>query len=263
MVGRTELLTPSREKAAESAIRNLSSSDSSVRVKAFEFLRAQGRYVEPIVRRTLQGARDDSVRSLCRRLLQSDFVTELRSALKDAATGGKTYHHPLYARARLAQLLRDVGLGEEAAEEGRLALAGLKRMAQPAMEDHESRHYLRAAARASEGIGDNTQALNWYAKFVRFGSQSPKCGGCHTLEGPRDMSFYRDWWAGERFARYAGAAGQAGALISRHEQALRENSANMEARLALAYLYGAKGDRASADRMWASLVGTAQRAGGN
>ena len=44
----------------------------------------EGRYVEPIVRRTLSTSTDERVRALCRRLLLTDFVTELRTALTDA-----------------------------------------------------------------------------------------------------------------------------------------------------------------------------------
>ncbi len=262
MVGRTELLTPERENAAESAVTNLAAADSEKRRAAFGYLRDQGRYVEPILRRTLLTTKDESTRAICRRLLQTEFVTELRSALKDAATDGLTLHKPVYARARLAQILRDIGLGAEAKAEGEAVLSELSRMQAPPIDRHEARHYLRASARAFEGVGDDSAALHWYAKFVKFGSQSAECGGCHQSEGPRDMAFYRDWWAGARYARYAAKTNQASQLIASHERSLATRPTDVEARLALAYLYAGKGDRAAAERMWAGLEGRGRKVAG-
>ncbi len=79
-------------------------------------------------------------------------------------------------------------------------------MPQPTMHDHLSRHTFRALARAHEGAGHDAEALGWYGKFVEFGSQfqQPRmCAGCHTTMGPRDMSFFRDWYAGRKFGEYA------------------------------------------------------------
>src|SRR5678816_3231340 len=78
MVGRVELLDRDRESRAEKAIGALASSNPQVREQAFDLLRSEGRYVEPIVRRTLQASTDEQVRTLARRLLLTDFVTELR-----------------------------------------------------------------------------------------------------------------------------------------------------------------------------------------
>ena len=262
MVGRTELLSPERERAAESAVASLTASDSEKRWAAFDYLRAQGRYVEPILRRTLLTSKDEATRATCRRLLQTEFVTELRSALNDAVTGGPTLHEPVYARARLAQLLRDIGLGPEAKAEGHAVLSELSRMQAPPLDRHDARHYLRASARAYEGIGDDSAALNWYGKFVKFGSQSAQCGGCHALEGPRDMSFYRDWWAGARYAKYARKTNQAVHLTAAHERTLAARPADVEPRLALAYLYAANGNRAAAERMWTALEGRGRKMAG-
>jgi Flp pilus assembly protein TadD len=79
------------------------------------------------------------------------------------------------------------------------------------------------------------------------------------------MAFYRDWWAGARYAKYAAGTGQAASLIAEHERVLKARPADVEARMALAYLYASKGDRAGAERMWASLVGpgTHRKVAGN
>jgi hypothetical protein len=110
MVGRVELLDAERERRAETAIRDLASQGADVRERAFALLRAEGRYVEPIVRRVVRTVSDEQVRMLGRRLLLSEFVTELRSALTDAQTGERVNTEPVYLRAQLSSLLRDVGL---------------------------------------------------------------------------------------------------------------------------------------------------------
>ena len=248
MVGRVELLTAERERRMESAIRDLASPDLATRERAFTALRAEGRYVEPIIRRTLRTSADERVRTLCRRLLLTDFVTELRTALTDAETGEKTHSDPVFVRAQLASLLREIGLAEEAVQEGRTALAKLERMPGPTMSDHASRNLYRALARANEGAGNDAAALRWYGDFVRFGSQM--CDGCHTTEGPRDASFFRDWYAGRKFGEYAVRTGEAPRLIAAHEATLAETPSRMASQLVLAYLYEARGDLSKARAMW-------------
>lgn len=248
MVGRVELLTPDRERRMESAIRDLASPDAAARERAFTALRGEGRYVEPIVRRTLQTATDERVRALCRRLLLTDFVTELRTALTDAETGEKTRSDPVFVRAQLASLLREIGLTEEAAQEGRAALARLEQLPGPRMSDHASRNLYRALARANEGAGNEAATLRWYGEFVRFGSQM--CDGCHATEGPRDVSFFRDWYVGRKFGEYAVKTGEAPRLIAAHEATLAATPSSLASQLGLAYLYEARGDEEKARAMW-------------
>jgi len=256
MVGRVELLDTARETRAEEAIRNLASPVASVRERAFVTLRSEGRYVEPIVRRALNTTTDEQVRTLSKRLLLTDFVTELRTALTDADTGERVNTEPVYLQAQLASLLREIGLTDEARKEGESALAQLARMRQPTMDDHLSRHMFRALARAHEGAGHDAEALNWYGKFVEFGSQfqQPRmCAGCHTTMGPRDMSFFRDWYAGQKFAEYAVITGRAPRLIAAHEQTLSAAPKNLASQLSLAYLLEATGETKRAQEMWANL----------
>jgi hypothetical protein len=251
MVGRVELLDDAREHRDESAISDLGSPDPTVRERAFSTLRAEGRYVEPIVRRALRTSTDEGVRTLSKRLLLTDFVTELRTAFTDATTGERVSTEPVFIQAQLASLLREVGLTAEAKQEGQAALAQLARMPQPTMNTHESRHMFRALARANEGAGRDAEALTWYGKFVEFGSQfqQPKmCTGCHTTMGPRDWSFFKDWYAGEKFGEYAVKTGEAPRLIAAHE-----SSRGLASQLSLAYLYAATGQTAKADQIWASI----------
>ncbi|MGH9199798.1 MAG: hypothetical protein ACRD2A_01005 [Vicinamibacterales bacterium] len=253
MVGRVEVLTAEREQRAEGAIRNLGSLDSGVRERAFTALREEGRYVEPIIRRTLRASADERVRALCRQLLLTDFVTELRTALNDAETGEQVRTDPVYVRAQLASLLREVGLTKAAQQEGEAALARLQQMPQPTMSDHASRNAFRALARASEGAGNDAAALKWYGAFVEFGSQSRQCNGCHVSEGPREMSFFRDWYAGRKFAEYAKSTGEAARMIAAHEATLTRAPNNIAAQLGLAYLYEAHGENAKAQALWTKI----------
>jgi hypothetical protein len=253
MVGRVELLTPERERSVEGAISDLASPDSEVRAQAFGLLRDQGRYVEPIVRRTLQTTSDEQVRMLCRRLLLTDFVTDIRSSLTDAADGRTLVQDPAYARAQLASLLREIGLTEEARQEAGLALAALSRMPPPALTDHASRNTYRALARAHEGAGQDAQALAYYSDFVEFGSQFNQCSGCHVLAGPRDTSFFRDWWAGRKFAELAWRTGEAPRLIEVDEAALAKAPGSLLTQIRLAYLYEGNREQARAQRLWARI----------
>jgi hypothetical protein len=266
MVGRMELLSAEREKRAERAISLLTSPDPSDRDWAFETLRSEGRYVEPIVRQTLRTTTDERVRAVSRRLLLTDFVTELRTALTDASTGEKVSTDAVYLRAQLSSLLREVGLDAEAKQEGESALAELSHMPQPTMHEHQSRHMFRALARAYEGAGNETLALDWYRKFVEFGSQSYRspdqptmgvgfsdCIGCHNTIGPRDNSFFRDWYAGRKFGEYAVKTGEAPRLIAAHESVLSATPKNRASQLSLAYLYEATGQDAKAKELWARM----------
>jgi hypothetical protein len=251
MVGRVEVLTKDRERRAEAAVRDLASPDAATRERAFATLRDEGRYVEPIVRRTLRTTSDERVRELSRRLLLTDFVTELRTSLRNAADGEALPQNPIYARAQLASLLREVGLTSEAREEGKATLAALETMPQPDMSRHDSRHMFRALARANEGAGRDREALRWYGDFVRFGTQS--CSGCHEVEGPRTRSFFRDWWAGRKFGEYAEKTGETARLIEHYEAELSRNGWSIQARIALAYLYEARGDLQRSAALWSEI----------
>jgi hypothetical protein len=254
MVGRIELLTTERERAAERAIASLASPDAAVRAAAFATLREQGRYVEPLVRRTLAASTDERVRALCRRLLLTDFVTGIRSSLTSAVDGRPLLQEPVFARAQLASLLRDMGLDAEAKQEAALALVGLEAMAPPRMEDHAARDRFRAWARAQEGAGRDAEALEWYGQFVEFGSRFRSCSGCHTLAGPRDVTFFRDWWAGRRFADLALKTGAAARLIASDEATLARMPENLLAQIRLAYLYEARGDQKRAAALWSVVT---------
>ena len=258
MVGRLELLDAGRERRAEASIRELSASDAAERERAFAALRAEGRYVEPIVRRVLATTKDDSVRTLARRLLLTDFVTDLRTALTDAETGERVASDPVFVRAQLAALLREVGLVGEAKREGEAALAALARKPQPSPSEHQSRHMYRALARAHEGAGRDVDAVKWYGEFVAFGSQAATgaeaCTFCHQVEGPSDRSFFRDWYAGRKYGEYAVKTGEAARLIAEHEAVLARKSSDLAAQLGLAYLYEARGDQAATRAMWARFM---------
>jgi tetratricopeptide (TPR) repeat protein len=256
MVGRVELLTPDRERLAERAVRDLASGDPAARQAAFATLRDQGRYVEPVVRRVLRTTRDEGVRALCKRLLTTDLVTELRSAVHGAADGRRLFDDPAHVRAQLALLLREVGLDAEAKAEGRRALDALAARAEPKLDNHEARHALRATARAREAVGDRAGAVRAYERFLGFAGQAvarTECRGCHRDAGPTGPSWFRDWWAGGRYAALVVGLGESDRTIADLRAALRANRSDVAARLRLAYLLGAKGDRVEAETVWSEL----------
>lgn len=257
MVGRLELLTGERERQAEAAVRDLASADGSRRERAFELLRNQGRYVEPIVRRVQRTTQDEKVRALCNRLLLTPLVTDLRTAVKSATTGAAVNEQPVHLRAQLASLLREIGLEKEAQATAGEALAQLRFTPAPAMDRSSSRHYYRAFARATEGTGDDAATAEAYAQFVRFGAHVKQCGGCHSAQGPRNMAWYKDWWAGRKFAQYARQRGLA-TWIAEQEQALAANRGDTGAQMLLAYLYEARGDRQLAEGMWTQIAPTSR-----
>src|SRR5262249_49553213 len=133
MVGRLELISPEREKAAERAAADLASPDTAVRGRAYDFLRGQGRYVEPILRRVIKTTADARARTLCRRLLLTDFVTELRAAVHAPADGSRVADDPVDVRAQLAAVLKEVGLESEAQAEGTAVSTALRGRPEPRM----------------------------------------------------------------------------------------------------------------------------------
>lgn len=253
MVGRLELLTLEREREASDAISRLSSPDADVREAAFNVLREQGRYVEPIVRRTLQTSTDEQVRALCRRLLLTDFVTDLRTSLTSAADGRPMREDPAFVRAQLANVLREMGLEHQAKKEAALALEALAKMPAPRMTDHGSRNSFRALARAHEAAGNDAEAFRWYGDFVEFGSTYRGCSGCHHFAGPVDNTFFRDWWAGRKYAQLAVRSGDARRLIEASEAALDTTPGNLLAQIRLGYLYEATGEAGKAQAIWLKL----------
>jgi hypothetical protein len=260
MVGRLELLTPERERSAERAVLDLAAADPAERGRAYEFLRGQGRYVEPVLRRVLSTTGDEAVRTLCPRLLLADFVTELRAAAAAPVDGSRLHDDPVHVRAQLASLLKEIGLDAEAKAEGAAVASALTQRPEPPLENPDSRSYLRALARAMEATGDDRAAAHWYGRFIEFGSQvasDQRCLGCHRDAGPRDLAWFRDWWAGRRFAGATLRAGLGDESVAHQQAMVAKNPLDTAARMRLAYLYEAKGDRSKAQELWAVLVAPA------
>jgi hypothetical protein len=183
----------------------------------------------------------------------TDFITDIRTSLTDAADGTRITQEPAFARAQFASLLREIGLNDEARHEAELALGLLERMPRPTMSDDTSRMTFRALARAHEGAGHDSSALKWYGDFVEFGSGFQNCSGCHGLAGPRDNSFFRDWWVGRKFAELAWKTGEAPRLIDADEAALAKAPNSLLPQIRLAYLYEAHGDAQRAERLWSQI----------
>ena len=262
MVGRLELLTPERERLAEAAVKRLASADPAERLKAFRTLEAQGRYVEPIVRRVLAATRDEAVRTLCRRLLLAGYVTDLRAAVrspvakKPAPEGMMTNEDPAYLRARLARLLREVGLDAEAKAEGGAALAALAARPRKPAVACEDRHGLRALALAREATGDDAGAARHYGELVDLGGSASRrqdCRRCHQQAGAAIAGGLRGWWAGDAYAKAVGRSGRLAPAVAAAEGSAAVPAGRDAARLRLAYLYPLAGRAADAEAAWTAI----------
>ena len=259
MVGRVELLAPERERKAADSVAALASPEPDVRQQAFNHLRDQGRYVEPIIRRIARTTVDERVRTLCRRLLATDFVTELRAAVHSPADGSRDAGSLLEARAQLAAVLREIGLDEEARAEAVSAKVLLQARPHPRMENSDSRIDFRSDARIKEAMGDSRGAAEAYGKFIDFAAQvgrSGGCVGCHASfgnAGPNRPGWFRDWWVGPRFARHVSAASGLKRASVELEQARARDGRSRSIRMKLAYLYAAMGDQSRASQEWTAI----------
>ncbi|MGC4047019.1 MAG: hypothetical protein QM758_24755 [Armatimonas sp.] len=74
MLGRIELLTPTREQAAAKAVLQASSADANLRQIGNTRLRAEGRYLESILRHLHNTHSDTRVRAACEKLLKTSLV---------------------------------------------------------------------------------------------------------------------------------------------------------------------------------------------
>ena len=207
MVGRLELLTAERERLAEDAVRNLAGGDSGKRQDAFRFLHEQGRYVEPIVRRVMKTTTDDAVRTLCRRLLLTDFLTELRAAVHNAADGNRLTTDPFMLRAHLARLLREVGSDAEARDLGSghpgRSQTISRWLPNQALADNPAALEIRAAA--IEATGDDRKA----AADLRPPDRAPD-SMIQRWARSRHDPWLRDWWVGRAYGQCVLRTPQAG-----------------------------------------------------
>ncbi len=109
------------------------------------------------------------MRTLCRRLLLTDFVTELRAAVHNSADGKRLTIDPVLLRAHLARLLREIGSHDEARAEGEAVLAALKTYPlapNQTLADNPAALEIRAAA--VEATGDDRKAAAIYARRVEL-----------------------------------------------------------------------------------------------
>ena len=255
MVGRLELLTADRERRAEEAIGTLGHPDSKRSSEAFAYLREQGRYVEPILRRVLRTTQDEKVRTLCKRLLLTEFVTDLRAAVHNAADGTRLSVDPTLLRAQLARMLRDIGLDQEAKREGVAILNSLGQTRGVATEDHKAQWTqlaIRGAALEATGVDR--------AASVVYGDCIAAYAGGLGLELNREtIAECRDWWVGRAYGRVLVRAGKAEQTERDLEARLRTQEPGVcrrdvrGLRMRLAYLREARGQQAQAQRIWSSL----------
>jgi hypothetical protein len=233
-------------------VRELGAKDPIVRESAFAQLRDQGRFAEPVLRRLVRMGPEE-VRARAQRLLASEYVSALRAAVNAAGSGAPREEDPLYLRAQLALLLKEVGMNHEARQEGESVLADSRFQSRLDFANDETRHPLRARARAADATGNTEQAISAYTELIRFGAQVQKeqnCRSCHLTsgDGPKNMAWFRDWWAGRRFAlavKHAGLTEQTITSIQGQD--------NAAARMMLAYLRESQGQKEQALALWQDL----------
>jgi hypothetical protein len=257
MVGRLELLTKEREMLAARAISDLSSRDGARREAAFAFLHEQGRYVEPIVRRVLRTTADEQVRTLCRRLLLTEFVTELRAALRRPTDGARQHTDALVLRAQLARLLREIGLVAAARDEGEELLALLKSQplapGQAPLSDPE---LLAMRAAAFEATGDDHKAAIMYHRSIELQARKLPYGD------PAPLYRLCGWWGGRAYARSLAQSGKTKTIVAGLEAKLTQRRTGWLGRdrddrywhLVLGFLMDAQGNSAAADSHWGFLA---------
>ncbi len=257
MVGRLELLSPDHERRAEDAVRDLASGDLEASCRAFAFLRDQGRYVEPIVRRVAATTRDENVRTLCRRLLLTGFVTELRAAIHDAVDGKRLVAVPLELRAQLARLYREMGMSEPARAEATALWQELRRLGSGPNPQADGSAVMRECRGAVyEALGDDRRAAESYAgRLEQQARWLPPDANLQVI------ARLRDWWVGRAYAECLARAGLLDFTIISLNQELDRASKNpadlgeqRTRRIRLAFLLEAHGQRHQAEAQWSSLT---------
>jgi hypothetical protein len=257
MVGRLELLTKAREMLAARAINDLSSRDGARREEAFAFLHEQGRYVEPIVRRVLRTTANEEVRTLCRRLLLTEFVTELRAAIHRPADGSRQHTDPLVLRAQLGRLLREIGLVAAARSEGEELLGLLKSQplapGQTPLSDPE---LLAMRAAAFEATGDDRKAATMYDRSIELQARKLPDGD------PAPLYQLRGWWGGRAYAGSLARSGRTKSMVAALEAKLAQQGTDWlgcdhdyrYGHLVLGILLDAEGNSAAANPHWEFLA---------
>ncbi len=157
MVGRLEMLSADRQRKAEAAIASLASARSGRKRAGLSFPVRAGsirRADRPARRQDDQGRR--RCKTLCRRLLSTDFVTDLRAAIHNASDGKPLNADPLLLRAQLARLLRQVGQDAEARSRRAAVLKALARFrCRRARRSRARTQRPRSRAAALEAMGDD------------------------------------------------------------------------------------------------------------
>jgi hypothetical protein len=253
MVGRLELLTGEREKLAENAVRDLAGAEPAKREAAYHFLCEQGRYVEPIIRRLMKSTQDDAVRTLCRRLLLTDFVTELRAAVHNSADGKRLTGDPVLLRAQLARLLREIGSTDEARTLGETVLAALKTYPQaPHLTLADNPGALEIRAAAVEATGDDKKASVIYQRRIEL--QLKMLGNFDATA----ITWLRDWWVGRAYARCVLRTTRSSETIAGLEKYLSRPPVPLaderSGRLFLALLLDGQGKPKLAETHWQALA---------
>ena len=136
------------------------------------------------------------MRTLCRRLLLTDFVTELRAAVHNAADGKTAHGDPVLLRAHLARLLRDIGCNDEARSEGEAVLAAFKTVSSGS--ESNCSPTIRRRSRSGRPPSRRRAMTARRRRSTVAGSSSS--GNRRRTTSLRTPSRFRDWWVGRAYA---------------------------------------------------------------
>jgi cytochrome c-type biogenesis protein CcmH/NrfG len=67
------------------------------------------------------------------------------------------------------------------------------------------------------------------------------------------MAWFRDWWAGSKYAALVTYLGSTDQAITENEAAVAKDPNDVTARMLLGYLYQSKGQAQRANTLWAKL----------
>jgi hypothetical protein len=190
-------------------------------------------------------------------LLLTDFVTDLRAAINNAADGRPTNADPLLIRSQLARLLRQAGNDDLARREASAVLKNLAVVPLPSgQKPEDSPLATEVKAAASEAMGDDLRAAEAFAHRVELQARSIDVNFQQAW-----IDWLRDWWVGRAYAQCVLRSGRSEEI----ERGLRESLAKgpesgsnlMDERvrgILLAFLLEAKGKETLARAQWQSLL---------
>ncbi len=222
------------------------------------YLREQGRYVEPIVRRVAATTQDAGVRTLCRRLLLTDFVTDLRCRHPQRGGRQAPRRRPARAPRPPRQALSRDGDDRGGAGRGQRGLAGAREIGRKGRT--RSRRTTRSSSPAGPPCtrpaariaGPPRSMPAWIEQYVTVAASATSI--------PARSRSLRERWDGRAYAECLVRAGLADSTIAALQKKLDRLPEGPDglgeqrsSSIRLAFLLEARGQHPRADAHWTWL----------